>query len=45
MRGLFELFGGKRWGFPGIGPLSTFWPFTVGLRTVLAPGGVSFSIC
>ena len=28
---LFQLFRGKGWGFPGIGPLATFWPFTVSL--------------
>ena len=26
---------GKGWGFPGIGPLPTFWPFMVSLRTVM----------
>ena len=25
----------SRWGFPGIGPLPTFWPFMVSLRTVM----------
>ena len=34
---------GKGWGFPGIGPLPTFWPFMVGLGTVMAPVGMSFS--
>ena len=34
---------GKWWGFPGIGPSPTFWPFMVGLGTVMAPVGVSFS--
>ena len=33
---------GKRQGFPGTGPLPTFWPFMVGLRTVMALVGVSF---
>ena len=33
----------KQRGFPGIGPLPTLWPFLVGLRTVPAPVGVSFS--
>ena len=35
---------GKRWGFPGTGPLPTFWPFMVSLRTVMALLGVSFSM-
>ena len=35
---------GKGWGFPGIGPPPTFGPFMVGLRTVLALVGVSFSM-
>ena len=26
---------GKGWGFPGIGPLPSFWPFMVSLRTVM----------
>ena len=34
---------GKGRGLPGIGPLPAFWPFMVGLGTVLAPVGVSFS--
>ena len=33
---------GKRQGFPGTGPLPTFWPFMVSLRTVMALVGVSF---
>ena len=33
---------GKGWRFPGNGPLPTFWPLLVDLRTVLAPVGVSF---
>ena len=36
---------GKRQGFPGVGPLPTFWPFMVSLGTVMAPVGVTFSIC
>ena len=36
---------GKERGFPGIGPPTTFWPFMVGLGMVMAPVGVSFSIC
>ena len=38
---------GKVREFPGIGPLptSTFWPFMVALRTVVAPVGESFSYC
>ena len=35
---------GKGWGFPGIGPLPTFWPLMVGLGTVTALAGVSLSI-
>ena len=31
---------GKEWGFPGIGPQSTFWPFMAGLRTVMALVGM-----
>ena len=34
----------KGWRFPGIGPPPTFWPFMVGLRTVMAPVGVSLSM-
>ena len=34
----------KEWGFPGIGPSPTFWPFMVGLGTVMAPVDVSFSV-
>ena len=34
----------KGWGFPEIGPLPTFLPFTVSLRTVMALVGVSFSM-
>ena len=30
--------------FPGIGPLITFWPFMVGLGTVMVLVGVSFSM-
>ena len=30
--------------FPGIGPLHTFWPFMVGIGTVMAPVSVSFSL-
>ena len=37
MGGLFQLFWEKGQGFPGIGPLPTFWPFTVSLGTVMAP--------
>ena len=35
---------GKGWGFPGIGPPPTFWPFMVILGTVMALVGVSFSM-
>ena len=35
---------GKGWGFPGIGPLPTFWPFMVSLGTVMALVGMSFSM-
>ena len=35
---------GKRWRFPGIGPLPTFCPVLIGLRTVMAPAGVSISM-
>ena len=31
--------------FPGTGPSPTFWPFMVGLETVMVPVGVLFSIC
>ena len=34
----------KGQGFPGIGPPPTFWPFMVGLGTVMAPVDVSFSL-
>ena len=34
---------GKGCGFPGIGPLPTFWPFMVGLGTVIALVGVTSS--
>ena len=40
---------GERWGFPGIGPLTTCWSFMVGLGTVMvsvmAPVGMWFSVC
>ena len=36
---------GKRQGFPGVGPLLSFWPFMVGLGTVMALVGMSFNIC
>ena len=36
---------GKGQTVPGIGEPPTFWPFMVGLRTVMAPVGVPFSIC
>ena len=29
--------------FPGTGPPPTFWPFMVGLGTVMAPVGVSLN--
>ena len=32
----------RDWGFPGIGPLPTFWPFVVSLKTVMVLVGVSF---
>ena len=35
---------GKGWLFPTIGPLPTFWPFMVSLRTVSALVGVSFNM-
>lgn len=35
----------KGWRFPGIGSLPTFWSFMVGLGAVLAPVGVSCSLC
>ena len=35
---------GKGQGFPGIGPLPPFWPFMLGLRTVIVPVGVSVSM-
>ena len=35
---------GRGWGFPGIGPPPTFLILMVGLGTVMAPGGVSFSL-
>ena len=35
---------GKGQRFPGIGPLPTFWPFTVSLRTVIVLVGVSVSM-
>ena len=35
----------KQQGFPGVGVPPTFRPFTGGLRTVMVPVGVSFSIC
>ena len=44
MGGLFQLFQRKGQGFPRIGQLPTFWPLTVGLRTVMAPVGVSFCL-
>ena len=31
-------------GFPGIGPLPSFWPFMVGLGNVMVPVGRSFSL-
>ena len=34
----------KEWGFPGIGPPPTLWPFMVRLRPVMALGSVSFSM-
>ena len=44
MGGLSNYFG-ETLGFPGSGPLPTFWPFPVNLGTVMAPVGVLFSIC
>ena len=44
MGGLFQLFQRKGQGFPRIGQLPTFWPLTVGLRTVMALVDVSFSL-
>ena len=35
---------GKGWRFPGIGPLPTFWPFMVDLRTVMVLVRVPFSM-
>ena len=35
---------GKEWGFLGIGPPPIVWPFMVGLRTVMEPEGMSFSM-
>ena len=35
---------GKGREFPRGRPPSTFWPFMVGLRTVMAPMGVSFNM-
>ena len=35
---------GMEWRFPGIGSSPTFWPFMVGLRTVMVPVGMSFSM-
>ena len=32
----------KGWRYPGIGSPPTFWPFMVGLRSVMAPVSVSF---
>ena len=34
----------KGWRFPEIRLLPTFWPFMVGLGTVMVPVGVSFSM-
>ena len=31
--------------FPGIGPPPTFWPFMVGLGTLMVLVGVSLSLC
>ena len=36
MGGLFQLFWRRGWGFPGIGPPPIFWPFMLGLRTVMS---------
>ena len=44
MGGLFQLFQRKGQGFRRIGQLPTFWPLTVGLRTVMALVGVSFKL-
>ena len=41
--GIIPTIWGKGQGFPGIGPLPTFWPFMVGLETVMVPVGVLFS--
>lgn len=36
--GLFQIFGGRKWGgVPGLGPPPAFWPFDIGLGTVVAP--------
>ena len=43
MGGLFQLSWGRGQGFPGTGPPPTFQLFMVGLRTVVAPVGVSLS--
>ena len=32
----------RDWGFPGLGPLPTFWPFMVSLKTVMVLVDVSF---
>lgn len=44
MGGLFQLFPGRGAGFPGIGLPPTFWPFMVGLRTLVVPVGMSLSM-
>lgn len=44
MGGVFQLFWGKGWRFPGTGPPPTFWPLMVGLRTITVLLDVSFSL-
>jgi len=43
-RRIIPVIWGKGWRFPGIGPLPTFWPFMVDLRTVMVLVRVPFSM-
>ena len=44
---LCQLFGGRGWRFPGVGPLPTFWSLKADLGSVMAPLTVplSSSVC
>ena len=43
-RRIIPILSGKGQGFPGVGPLPTFWSFMVSLGIFMAPVGMSFSM-